>query len=200
MTYAEFAALASAVQSLFVAVAILIGGIWAVFRFRALNERARSQAELAQLRNALEREPAIALKVETQVLPAVLTLPSSIQVIVQLQNLGKAPDVVDWSASGVASARVVSFSDEGPDYDKWTFTKLATDLPWKGADIRPAEHAAFSLLVCAPQAGVYCLEVIIALSPRSVAASSAAIEAAGMRLQNQLEMSSVVFVAVTEGH
>src|SRR6059058_5834445 len=105
MTYPEFVALAGAIQSLFVAAAVLVGGIWTVFRFRALNELARAQAELAQLRDALEREPAITLKVETQVLPAIATLPASIQVIVQLQNLGKAPDVVDWGASGVASAR-----------------------------------------------------------------------------------------------
>jgi hypothetical protein len=205
MTPAEFAALSGAIQSLFVASAILCGGLWAIFRFRTLGEAARAQAELARLREALEREPAVRLHADASVFTRIGDVPRSLHVVVRLRNEGKAPDVVDWAASGVFSSRVLGFADATPKFGPWKTTRLVTDLPWKGADIRPGEEAAFSFLVPATECGIYCIEVFIALSRRSVEVSSAAITAAGDHVQEQLEASTVLFVAVpadaaTDGH
>lgn len=194
----------------FSVVAIIVGAFWTLYRFRVLKEPERARAafireqhelkrvqrDLERVEYELEREPGLTLTVETQVLGAIDTLPTSVQVIVRLKNLGKASDVVDWSASGVSSARVVGFADSFPLFGTWSNSRMVTDLPWKGADIRPGEESAFSLLVPVPEPGVYCLEVFVALSPRSVEMSSASIRAAGMRVENTLEASTVLFVLV----
>lgn len=198
MTPAELATLASAIQALFVAIAVVVGGIWALFRYRMLNESARASAELARLHEALEREPAITLRVGVEVFPAIGDVTRSMHVVARLHNTGKAPDVIDWSASGVSSARVTGFADGTPLFDAWRTTKLVTDFPWKGADVQPGEEATFGLLVPVAEPGVYCVEVFVALSLRSVEASSMAIAAAGVHRETPLELSSVAFVLVAD--
>ena len=88
MNVEVFETLMNGVESLVVSLAVLGGGIWAVFKFTALGEKARAQAELQRLQQLARAQAVIEISIDaTQ-----FTLPEDdsryVSAVVEIRNNG----------------------------------------------------------------------------------------------------------------
>lgn len=156
MTPNDWKDLATTIQAFGVVAAVIIGGIWALFRYRVLNEEARATAELARLRYQLERRATVRLMLETNVLHTAKGC--VLRVSVEIENSGTKPEIIDWSKAGVRSALVEEFKDGSPVLAPLRVTKLVTATEIIGTNIDPGEVAAYPFLIPIEQNGTYYVE------------------------------------------
>lgn len=156
MTYGDLKDLASALQSFAITAGVCIGGLWALFRFRALNEQARAHAELDRLRTTLERRAT--LGVSLTLAADELNTQRFVTARVMIENSGTTPEVIDWQRAGLRTARVSSFHDGTPVLATPIETRLVSYDPIEGSNVDPGETAAYAFLVPLPDAGVYLVE------------------------------------------
>jgi hypothetical protein len=150
--------LAATVQSIAVTVGVIAGGVWAWFRFRALNEQARAAAELDRLRLSNERRAS--LNVNISATPAHANGRSALVVNVMITNIGTRSEVIDWTSSrgGVWTARVDEFKEGAPVLGDCVYTPLVTASTLLTSSIEPGVTDQFPFLVPIQRAGLYYVE------------------------------------------
>jgi hypothetical protein len=147
---------ADIVQSFAIAAAALIGGGWALFRFRALNEAARASAELDRARLDLERRASI----ETTVSAVPLRVSNSFSLLasVRVKNSGNRIDLMDWALSTLSSASVVGFSSTGPEFGPVRENRLSYLHEYSTTTVYPGEMIEFQFLIPIDGPGLYFIE------------------------------------------
>jgi hypothetical protein len=147
--------LAEAFQALAVGTAVLTGGVWALYRFRMLNELGRANAELEQLRTTLERRSTLNVVLETG---SVWPQPDGsrwVQVTARIHNVGTRSEVVLWERAGIRRAAVTGMTPERPQLGDIHITRYIA-MPAIGSSCLEAdEQAAFPFLVSVPRPGIY---------------------------------------------
>jgi hypothetical protein len=156
MTLADWKELAAAIQSFAVAIAVLIGGWWALFRYRSLNEQARAKADLDRLRYAIERRSTVRITLGCRVVQS--DAQCVLYVTVTIENSGTKTEIVDWSKAGVRTARVIGFSDGSPTLGTFANTHLVTIQQLLAANIDPGEAISYPFLVPVTNCGLYYVE------------------------------------------
>lgn len=95
MNLEDWGRIATIVQSFAFVLAVMIGGIWAVFRFRAMNELTRSKLELSRIQKELEQRSRVQLHLSTEVIQGAVEVGSVILATVTLSNVGNRGAVID---------------------------------------------------------------------------------------------------------
>lgn len=146
MTISEFKDLASAIQSLLVGIALLIGGIWALYRFRSLREAARAEAELKSKERGLRDTVLLNVTLDTEVTSGESNPSRFVVLTAKVTNPGNEPEIIDWSASDLNVYPVVTGANGQARFGP----KLAAALDLPGnrerisSSIAPQEATSFT--------------------------------------------------------
>jgi hypothetical protein len=165
MSTDTFVKLASAIQALAVALALIIGGIWALFRFRFLRELDRARAELDHLRQQLRTKATITMSLHATPMPAAEGLGRTVLVQLDIKNVGNAPTTLNWSEARLKSARVVGFKDEVLVLRDWVTTRLTRTEEFETVTIESGDAESVAFVVPAPVVGLYHIEFSLPGAP-----------------------------------
>ncbi|MCA1634468.1 MAG: hypothetical protein LC802_12430, partial [Acidobacteria bacterium] len=103
----DFKNLAEAFQAIAIGLAVIIGGIWAFYRFWSLQEMGRARWELEKLQKSLTERATI----NVSLFARSETNPGGsgyyIEVAASLTNIGNRTEVLNWSDGGVFTAPVL---------------------------------------------------------------------------------------------
>jgi hypothetical protein len=151
---------AAAFQSIAVAGAIIIGGLWALFRFRALNEIERARAELNQLRRSLQQQASVNVSIVVTVMPNTRSSTRCASIVVSLKNIGSQPEIINWASMSVRSAPMIGFENSSPVLGMAQTTKPVAITPLSITAVCPQITEEISFLVPLENAGLYFAEFI----------------------------------------
>lgn len=155
MDLTNFKDLAEGIQSIAIAAAVVIGGIWAIYRFLSLRELGRARVELERLQKSLVERATInvSLSARSQ------TNPNGngyyIEVLATLSNVGNRTEVLNWSEGGVHTAPVVGQEKGNVILGDGIETKQVGGMSLISSTLAPSEVTVFSFLVPVAKPGFY---------------------------------------------
>ena len=111
MELGQFKDLAAGIQSILVAIAVLVGGAWALFRFFSLKEVKKATAELQKIRQELQSRGHLQITIDAKDLHSKEPKSSYINLTLTITNVGNHAEVIRWSESRIVAAPVSQGSE-----------------------------------------------------------------------------------------
>ena len=153
---------AALIQKSLISVAVLIGGGWTVFTFRALNLRQKAKAELADLQRKINLKPLINISVtsEHHLLHEGSFL---ITAVVRVENVGTRDTTLFFPSDRKPfSAMQINFSEDG---DLTLGIRRSVGVPHggmsesfsRGAVVRAGVKVELPFAIVVPSEGIYML-------------------------------------------
>ena len=162
----RFRNIASGIQSIVLAFAVIIGGGWTLYSFIKLNEIDRREAELKQLQLSLRERAKLDIHLTSVQLPSEEDGHRYVAVTVEIENKGNLPEVFLWENSGLAVAHVTVNDDGKEVVDQRHNTKYSRiDVEPISEAILPGHSRRFPFLIRLNKAGIYHLEFYASVSP-----------------------------------
>lgn len=152
MSSHDFANFASGIQSIAIALTVLVGGLWALFRFFSLRSIKQARLELEVAERSL-RERGI-LDIQLEVSQLFSELGSFIAVKVTITNVGTGMEVINWSSSGVYALRVESIVGDALTFSE-TSLRGHRGRRMENSSIAPGETTRPALLIPVQEPGIY---------------------------------------------
>ena len=167
----ELKELAYIVQSLAIAVAVLVGGGWALFRYFSLRSIQHAQAalektqvEIERTRRTLEERGLIQIKLEAEQI--FLSNDYLIVACATLRNIGNGVEIIDWSQSLMRVEKVIIKSDGSIGFSgKYILgerPKLVTN-----STIHPGAEDKGAFIIRVPDSGIYYIRFESVCSPQA---------------------------------
>lgn len=164
MTLEHFKDVAAAIESIAIAVAVLGGGAWALYRFFSLRAIEQARADLEQARRSLRERGVLELTMHAEQITSALG--HFIAVRVTLKNVGSGSETIQWSSNNLRATKVVSIEDGLLQYSKENFhgqrNVVITD-----STLRPEEILTVPLLIPVPEPGIYYLDFFVQCSSQT---------------------------------
>ena len=162
----KFRELASAIQSIILAAAIIIGGGWTLYNFIQLDEIGKREAELENLQRSLYERAKLDIRLASKALVKTEQGHRYLSITIEIENKGNLREVFLWRDSGLKAARV-SISDTGNRISSKVknipFSRL--DVPAISEAILPGHSRRFPFLIRFDEAGIYHIEFFATVSP-----------------------------------
>ena len=159
MTLMELKELASIIQSLALAVAVLVGGGWALYRYFSLRSIQRARAELEKTRVEIERARRSLQErgvIEIDIVAEQMFLDGNylISVCGNIKNTGNSTELIDYPSISMEARKVICSSDGSVDFSAESFIGKQ---PRKIIDfsLAPGEVVGHSFIIRVPDCGVY---------------------------------------------
>lgn len=166
MGYERFNRIATGVQALVVAVAVVVGGGWALYRFESLEEIERARAELEQVRRELRERGVLNLTLRVATLDATGDRARLVRVEVGVENVGDRSELIEWAKSGLSISRVAIAEGALPAYE--AVALFGYGSPYDGAlssTVLPGQTRTFEFLAALEAGGVHQFRFVAAASP-----------------------------------
>jgi hypothetical protein len=196
MKPSDLPGMAASLQSLAVTLAILIGGLWALFRFRVLRELDKARIELQRLNAEIERKLSLTLSLDVQVAIVDETASECYLIVnVVFHNAGTHVEVIDWTKSELRTGRVIEF-DPTPILGEWQVARAVTYAERTSSTLEPSEKRLFPFVARVNRGNVYYLEFYSKRDRAAEAAIRSEIARAGVPRSPDLHFSVSTFVAV----
>ena len=186
MDFEQFSYLASAIESLVLAVAVIGGGVWALYQFRSLRKIETARTELEKVRRSLRERVVLNITME----PSQLTRSDSaryISVKLDIENTGSRTEVINWRDSKLLITKATIDEDGRKIFGD--SIHVDHDLPGIGASasaITPGQTESFQFLVSVSEPGVYHLLFQAETSPEEASLSDEEYGAAGIVEKGQI--------------
>lgn len=166
ITLADFASLSGGLQSVAVTLAAVIGGAWALYRFRNLREQDTARAELERLQRSLQERGTLKVALTTRDVVDSTTHQKYLAVRTEFVNVGSRSEVLKWETGGIWCARLQEMTDGVPVFSPWTKSILVNENgPVIAAVLAPGESYCAEFLVHIPSVGVYLVSLSVDGSP-----------------------------------
>ena len=114
--------LASALQSVCVSLAVVLGGIWTALTFGVLGQAQRARAELQKLQLELSRQAVIETEIRAEQFSLLGDSSRYISAIVEIKNVGQRNTVIDFKFP--FCARRIRFNESGRQVEDDLFQSL----------------------------------------------------------------------------
>ena len=165
MDFTAFKDLAEGIQAIAIAVAVIIGGIWAVYRFWSLRELGRARIDLERLKKAMTERATInvSLSARPQISPDGKEY--YIELAALVSNVGNRTEVFDWSEGGVYTAPVVGQHEGNVILGDWIETQPLSWSPVISSALSPSETTVFAFLIPIPKPGIYHIAFYVSGTP-----------------------------------
>lgn len=182
MSPEDFSNLASAIESIVVAIAVVVGGVWTLIRFSALGSIQKAKADLEATRRKLRERGIFNFTMEATQLTDNTTTDRQIVVSVRVQNDGNRSEVINWSVSFLRVTQMISSKEhEGLTYGHSIVLPYTTsDGPAIASSVMPGQARTFPFLAAVASPGIYQLQFVAKLSPAEASISEAEHLAAGV--------------------
>ena len=112
MTPEDFNNIASGIQAITVGSAVILGGLWAVYRFVSLREITLAKRELEAKDIELRKKSVLCLSMDVQVTEESINKSKFIIIDVVIENKGSTSEIIGWDDDAV-SIRQVEKDDAG---------------------------------------------------------------------------------------
>ncbi len=166
MGYERFNRIATGVQALVVAAAVVVGGGWTLYRFEMLEEIERGRAELEQIRRDLRERGILNLTMRVSTLAEDGAATRFARVEVSAENVGDRTELIEWAKSGVTVSRVRVGSDGALVYAQPVTVGYGTPLAeGPSSTILPGQTRVFEFLVPLSAPGTHYVLFFGAASP-----------------------------------
>jgi hypothetical protein len=178
--------LADAIQSIVIAAGILIGGAWALFRFRALKDLEKATAELEKAKRDLAERGNLKIELKPTQFHVEGDPKLFVTVELTLTNVGNRTEVIRWADSRVSVAHLIcSASGEiqkGPAIE----SRLRSVYePIVASTIDPGTSSTYAFLFPLEVPGLYLLDADLKGSPEETEASLEKARRAGLDPQTR---------------
>jgi hypothetical protein len=165
MDLTNFKDLAAGIQSIAISVAVVIGGIWAIYRFLSLRELGRARVELKRLQRALAERATLNISLSAH--PH--TDPNGngyyIEVAASVSNVGNRTEILNWLEGGIYTAPVIGQKMGNVIFGAWIETKRGGRTRRISSTLAPSEVTVFSFLVPIVKPGLYYVVFSVSGSP-----------------------------------
>jgi hypothetical protein len=197
MSDERFKNIASGIQSLILAFAVVVGGGWTLYRFRSLDEVGKARAEVEQLQRGLRERGILKIEMASEPLSKTATGELLLSVNVTVENTGNRTEVLRWDRSGLRATQVL-IEDGRSRFGARVIGRYAVagaDTPT--SSILPGQSRVFPILLMLPPNGVYQLVFEAAVSPQEAEIQSHehAAAASGVQPEELVWRASKYYVA-----
>lgn len=166
MDHDKFNKIASGIQALVVAIAVVIGGIWTLYTFASLNQIEKASADLEQSRRDLRERGILDIKLEPKQISNVKDRFRYITIDVTLHNTGNRTEIINWDKSGIAATQV-NVNAAGQVVfgmtSKAKYVIPGQDIP--SSSILPGQIRKMPFLITVKNPGIFYLVFHAAVSP-----------------------------------
>lgn len=151
--------LASGVQAVVIALGVLIGGFWAMYKFGSLRSIERARVDLEAVRKQLRERGVLEITLSPSVIGRSANGMYYLSLQVSVRNTGNRSEVIDWSTSGATATRVVVGADGRVGFDKPRHAShQSPGEQVSAASVLPNQTREFPFLFPLDEAGVYHLK------------------------------------------
>lgn len=181
MSLEDFKNIADGVQSLIVSIGVLIGGAWALFRFRTLKDIEKARADLEKLKRDLLERGHLKVQMEASQFDAPDGSVQYINIILTITNVGNRTEIIRWLDSKVGAALVVRDDGSvrlGPEI-RAQIISLYMNL--SASTIDPGNTEQYGFLVPIENVGTYFLEPLIVGSPEEMTTTKKKVQSVGIQ-------------------
>lgn len=153
--------IASLIQNCLVSVAVIVGGVWTLFTFGALNMKKKAEAELADLQHRLSFKPLINISVDAEAHQAIDRDGFLISAVVRIENVGTRDTSLYFPANRRpfcarrVHARARGDVELGLIYETGLPFGDTSDDFSRGAVVRAGARVELPFVVHVPETGVY---------------------------------------------
>jgi hypothetical protein len=109
LTFEEFKNLSSSIQSISIAIAVLVGGFWALYRFFSLKSIETASLELEKSKKELTSQAVLDVRMNAEAVPS---MKGAAIINITIRNIGSKDETIDTVASTVYLAVVDNISDD----------------------------------------------------------------------------------------
>jgi hypothetical protein len=164
---AQTKTLAETAQSVITALAIAVGGGWALYHFVSLHKIEIASEELIYKKLQNEREPVIEIRVDASVAVDPDTQMYWINAVATLNNKGSFPEELDFSEP-VFMIRKTHQDDNGlVEFGEGIETIPSSPFTINAANIMPGESQQYSLMYSVKDTGIYYIQFAVNQSERA---------------------------------
>jgi len=195
MTYAEFSDLADTIQSLAIAVAVLVGGGWALFRFFSLRAIDQARTDLESARRTLRERSIVEVTLDADQITS--DFGHLIAVVITLKNVGSGTEVTDWSSSVINATKVSGIAGTTLQFSEVPILgqrKTAT----RSSTLVPGESWRNSFIIPVLESGIYYLFFSVDCSPEESTIARRERALAGIEAGGPYHWSTDLFFHVRE--
>lgn len=172
--------LASAIESIVIALGVLIGGGWALFRFRALKDVAKARAELEKATRELREHGNLTIEMRASQFEIETDSKRFISISLTITNVGNRTEVIRWADSKISGARVTCSNENEIELGAAIQSRQRSlYMNILGSTIDPGNSEIQAFLIPIDDPGLYFLEAYISGSPEETAASKEKARLAG---------------------
>lgn len=195
MSIEDLKNLAAAFQSVVLAIGVLVGGVWAIYRFRTLGTIEKARAELEKAKRELSCRGLIEIKLDPSLLPASDGSGNYILVAITAKNIGTGTEVILWQTSKVMATRVV-YGANGilRLTDRADGINPLVDGELVFSTIHPAMTKTFSVVIPINRNGTYLIDARLSGSPSEMSAIAMEAKAAGVEAELVVWGCTIPFV------
>jgi len=164
MPLQDFSTIASAIESILVGLAVICGGIWAIFRFGSLREAKKARAELDILKKSLEEEACIEAKIAASRIGSPSEFPAQLLVDISLTNSGNYPEIIEWGKAKIIIRKFTGIENKKIQYSDPL--ELEIDSMWEYTIIDPKGTEVLPHLALIEESGTYHISFEVTTSPK----------------------------------
>jgi len=181
MDIEHFKNLADGIQSIIIALGVLIGGGWALFRFRTLKDIEKAKADLEKLKRDLLERGNLKIEMQASQFDASDGSVQYISITLVITNVGNRTEIIRWSHSKIGAALIECAADGsmrlGGEIRAQVFSLYIT---LKASTIDPGNSEQYAALIPVEKTGTYFLESLIMGSPEETTTSLRKTRVAGI--------------------
>jgi hypothetical protein len=194
MTSQAFSNVTSGIQSVVITVAVVIGGIWALYRFSTLKEIARAKAELQEIQKRLFERGILDIQVQENEIGHMGESIHYVKMDVTIHNTGNRTEVINWSKSGAYATSVGAKADGDLEFAETIASRYVTpesEVP--ASSILPGQTRQLSFLFALRSRGIYHLMFRATVSSPEAAIHAQEYRTAGLEAEECVWQSCTYF-------
>lgn len=167
MTLTDFESLASGLQSIAVVGAAILGGLWALYRFRNLRELEKADAEVKRAQRLLQESGNLKCNIKTRLISDPTTALKYLVVCAEFTNVGTRSETLHWekgweTGGAVSCAQLKEVKEGVPILGDAIFAKFIDEKGLVVASIiAPGESFSAEILVQCPAQGINLVSVTV---------------------------------------
>jgi hypothetical protein len=156
MTFKDWADLASAIQSIAVSVAVVVGGGWALFQFLSLNSIAKARAELEVIKQSLKERGVFNLTIECQPIFSATKDGKWLLCTVHIENIGNGMDAINLAQAKFSATPIMLENNKAKTLNNQIIIgDSCQSIDSDATLIVPGEKYQMFFVLCLPNPGLY---------------------------------------------
>ena len=199
MSLEDFKNLAAGIQSVSVALAVLIGGAWALFRFFSLKEVKKATTELEKTKRELQQRGHLQIEMQATQMFSSVCAEKYINVSLKVSNVGNRTEVIRWLDSKLGAAPVrMGTSGEVQLGEQIRVQVHSIHRDRDASTIDPGIPQTFAFLIPVETHGVYFIQSSLAGSPIETSVALEKVASAGLEAPIAAYWGAAMYFSVIE--